>query len=139
MVYGSTAGVLSKEQTGNIGFIRTALDGLAHELMMGRQFACRVGVSRIAGKECGLATAAAKVDLSLWTGSAWLRHPFGPAKSVKAFGFFPDPGERLLADIIKSKPGDSHAVGHGSTEPLGLTMRYFRLQPFIQGFGRPVK
>ena len=72
----------------------------------------------MASEECGLATAAAKVDLSLWTGSAWLRHPFGPAKSVKAFGFFPDPGERLLADIIKSKPGDFPCGGarqHGTT------------------------
>jgi hypothetical protein len=92
MVYGSTAGVLSKEQTGNIGFIRTALDGLAHELMMGRQFACRVGVSRIAGKECGLATAAAEVNLSLWTRPTWIRHPFGAAKPIETFGFFPDPG-----------------------------------------------
>ncbi len=88
----SKSGVLPIEQISNIGFIRTAFDGLAHELIIGRKFACRVGISRIASKECSLATAAAKVDLSLWTRPTWVRHPFGAAKPIETFGCFPDPG-----------------------------------------------
>jgi hypothetical protein len=84
------SGILPKEQISNIGFIHVPPDGLAYTPMMGRIFASRIGLSRIASEECGLATAPAKVNLSLWTGSTWLRHPFGAAKLVEAFGFFPD-------------------------------------------------
>ena len=69
---------------------------------MGRKFTCLVGVGWITSKESGLATASTKVDLSLWTRSTRLRHPFGAAKPVETFRSFPDPGKRLFADIIKS-------------------------------------
>ena len=45
----------------------------------------------------------------------------------------------LSSTLSKASPGISQAVGHGRTNPLGLTVRCRRPQPFIHGFGRPMK
>jgi hypothetical protein len=70
--------------------------------MMWRKLARRVGVNRIAREERGLTAAVAKVNLSLWTRSTQFRHPFGAAKPNETFRGIPDPGQRPLADILKS-------------------------------------
>src|ERR1700722_9116204 len=93
--------------------------------MMWRKFAGRVNQSRIAGQECGLATAAAKVYLSLRTGSTRLRHPLGPTKPVEARGFFPDPGERLLADAIKNEFGYFPRGGARQNKTTGIDRKVF--------------
>jgi len=94
--------ILPGDQISNSGFVQVTPDGLLHEPMMRRKFAGRISIDRIAGEECSLATAAAKVNLSLWTRSTQFRHPFGAAKPNETFRGIPDPGQRPLADILKS-------------------------------------
>jgi hypothetical protein len=96
-----TSGILAEDQIPKKLFIRSALDSLSHEPMMGRIIACRVGLGWIASEKRGLTTAAAKIDLSLWTRLTRLRHPLGAAKAIETFRSVPDRGKRPLSDIFK--------------------------------------
>jgi hypothetical protein len=115
-----SSGILPEEQSSQRGLIRSTPDGLGHEPMKRRILTGRVGMSGIASEERGLAATTSIVNLSLWTGSTRFWHPFGPAKPVKAFGFFPDPGERLLADIIENQSGNFRSGGAGQNRTIWI-------------------
>ena len=90
-----------------------------------------------AGQQCGLTTAAAKIDFFLRTTSARLGHPFRSTEAIEAFRFAPDPIEITGRTFSKRKSGIADdAVGQGSTSPMGLTVRYRWPQPLRHGFGR---
>src|SRR3954451_10194099 len=81
--------------------------GSENLLMHRRQRAGRIGITGVAGKRKGLATAAAEIDLLELAALAGLGHPAGAAITVEGLGVLPDPGDRMIgAYRFEFEPGN---------------------------------
>src|SRR5262245_25074883 len=77
------------------------LEHTIHDRTIWRELAHRIGVRSVSSQQSSLTTATTEIDFSLRTTSAWLGHPFRSAKSVKAFGFTPNPIEIACPNIFE--------------------------------------
>src|SRR5229473_3841146 len=77
------------------------------QMVQGCQLADRIGRTRIARQQKGLAAAPAEIFFAAVARAAGLGHPLLATKFLKCFGTLPDPIERVFAHVV-----EAHARNH---------------------------